>query len=365
MKFKSVYIALIALLPLISGCNSENHTSPQRKDIVDAVFASGEVVMSDPYLVTSMSEGYLTQSFVDEGDSVTKGQELFHIQDETQQAQLEDAETTYQHALSNNRPDSPVLKKLNEQIVQARNQLTNDSINFVRYRNLIQSNAVSKAEYDKAKLALENSRINLHVLENSLADTKKNLQVELVNAKTNLVAQQNNSSWFMIRSNVNGIVLQKMKENGELVRKGEAIAQIGSGDFVARLYIAEEDINRVKLGQKVYVELNSEKNSSVPARITKIYPAFSTEEQSFIAEAHFTQPVPGLRSGTQLQANIVVDEKHNALVIPSSYLLPHDYVEIEGRDKKVKIDTGIKTAEWVEVLQGLNEKDVLTLPDEQ
>jgi hypothetical protein len=147
-----------------------------------------------------------------------------------------------------------------------------------------------------------------------------------------------------------------------LVRRGETLAEIGSGHFIARLLVAEEDIVRIKPGQEVFIELNTQKNKSYKAGITKIYPAFDPKDQSFIAEAEFTEPVPEIKSGTQLQANIVIGEKQQALVIPSSYLLPDNYVIREGSDEKVQVITGIKTAEWVEILSGLSEKDVLTLP---
>jgi hypothetical protein len=69
-----------------------------------------------------------------------------------------------------------------------------------------------------------------------------------------------------------------------------------------------------------------------------------------------------LINGTQLQGNIILEDKKDALVIPSYYVMPGDFVQIKGRSEKVSIKTGIKTLEWTEVTGGLQEQDVLVQP---
>ncbi len=363
MKQKYLFQLLMLSAGLVSGCSGGDQTSPQRKNIADAVFASGNIVMDGQYYVTSINEGYLVKSIVKEGDTVSIGEPLFYIQDETPQAQLKETEVAYRHALENISPVSPVLQKLEQQKNQQKNQLETDSVNFIRFKNLIASNAVSRADLDKARLSFENSKAALLAQENTIEDMKKNLQTDLANAKANLVAQQNNSSYYTLTSKVDsGIVLQTMKEDGELVKKGETVAEIGAGVYLAKLEIAEEDIGLVKIGQPVYIELNTDKKKSYLAYISRIYPQFDNEKQSFIAEARFSEKVPALKPGAQLQADIVVQKKQHALVIPSSYLLPNDYILIKGKTGKVKVETGISTSEWTEILQGVKENDVLMMP---
>jgi multidrug efflux pump subunit AcrA (membrane-fusion protein) len=362
MKAQKLIPAILFAVVVLSGCRPAETTTPQRKNLVDAVFASGNVVMKDQYLVTALSEGYLQKTLVEEGDSVFTGQLLFQVQDNASQAQLESAQSAYRVALENSRPDSPTLQKLNQQLLKAQNQFRTDSLNFNRYKNLIKTNAVSKAEYDRAKLAFESSKAEQTSLENTIKETRENLNVELANAKANLVTQQNNSSYFSLTSFTNGIVLQKYKENGELVKRGETLAEIGAGEFIARLQISEEDISRVTTGQEVYIELNTHKNQSFKGEITKVYPAFNVQEQSFIAEASFSETVKGIKAGTQLQANVVVEKKSDALVIPASFLLTDDYVLKGNSNQKIQVKTGIKTADWVEILGGVTESDKLYLP---
>lgn len=360
MDSKILVLAFLAT-SIITGCKNEGQ-KPSRKDIVDIVFASGNVVTENQYFVTAQSQGYIKKSFVKEGDTVKAGQQLFQVYDEPEKAQLESAHATYNNAVYNRGANSPVMQQLFSQKIQATNTLMNDSVNFERYKNLMASGAVSKADYDRAKLLYDNARSDFINICNNIISTQNNLELEVVKARANLIMQQNTSNFYSINSDVNGVLLQKLKNDGELVKIGETIAEIGSGDYVAKLEVAEDDINRVSRNQQVFIELNSDKNNSYPAKVTRVYPAFDTKEQSFIVEAKFSKNIPSLKPGTQLQANIIVRKKKEALVVPSSYVLPNNYVMEKGKEEKTKITTGIRTIEWTEVLSGIDEKSVLVMP---
>lgn len=362
MKKKLIKYCLIGLT-VLAGCVRTDKIQPQRKDIVDAVFASGSIITKDQYILASLTEGYLIKSFVEVGDTVKEGQILFHIYDDAQKIQLESAKANYHYALNNASSNSSILQQLNAQKNQIENKLTTDSVNFSRYSNLINSNAVSKIDYDKAKLTFDNSKQELQSIENQIQNTRRNLELELIKAKAKLVSQQNNTSYYTLKSRDQGIVLQIFKTEGDLIKRGETIAEIGSGDYIIKLFISEDDINKVKVKQDVYIELNTEKNKGYKACISKIHPAFDIKEQSFTAEALFSEPITNLKSGTQLQANIVVMQKKQVPVIPSNYLLPGDYVITDNKKKKVKVEVGIKTTEWTEIISGLDENSIIIYPN--
>ncbi len=359
MKTKIKLFYAVILVIMAASCNRAEKAVVQRKELIDAVFANGNIVTKDKYLITSQVEGYLQICFAEEGDSVKKGELLFQLRDKTAKAQLESAEFNFQKAKENLSDYSPVLQKLYEQKTQLENQLINDSINFLRYNELIKSNAVSKADYDKIKLAYSNTKAELKVNLNSIEDTKQNLQKEYEAAKSAWVSQKENRNNFLLTSQTNGLLMQCFKEKGELIKKGEVVAEIGAGNFIARLQVAEDDINRVKVGQIVYIELNTNRNHAYKAEVTKIYPAFNNEEQSFIVEAGFKDSVPHLKSGTQLQSNIIVEEKKDALVIPVDFLLPDKKVYSNVYRKEKNVETGLQTSEWVEIISGLQEGEVI------
>ncbi|MDX2305383.1 MAG: efflux RND transporter periplasmic adaptor subunit [Microscillaceae bacterium] len=360
MKLYHNYIFLLTIS--LVACRSEQESQPGRRDLTDAVFANGYLESNQQYLVTSTIEGYLKESFVDENDTVSQGQVLFRLSNEIAQNQVENAAENLRFAQENLNPNAPTLQQVRIQISQTRNKLSVDSANYARYADLIKTRAVSQVDFEKAKLAYENSKEDIKVLEKNLAELEREYALQASNARADLNIQNQNNQYYSLSSELEGKVLRIFKKNGELVKKGETLAEIGAGRLIIRLFVAEEDINRIQLGHKAIIELNTEKGTFYEARIAKIYPAFNEEEQAFEVEAVFEKELPHFKSGTQLQANIIILQKKNALLIPTTYLLPGDSVLVKDQKKKKAVKVGIRSLEWAEILEGLTENDRLIIP---
>ena len=352
----------MTVLVAVMACRQPPSVSPARKEIVDAVFGSGHIENRDQYTVVANTDGYLKAVLVSEGDTVKQGQPLFHLLNDVQQTQVGLARTNLDFAQTNTSTASPQLAQLKIQIEQARDKLAVDSLNYRRYQRLSATQAASKTDFENAQLQYQSSSANLAVLQKNLADLQRNFNLNAENARSQLQIQQQTNNYYNLASKTRGIVLGVNKKAGDYVRKGDAIAQIGAGNPVIKILIAEDDVQRVKAGQKVLVSLNSRKDKIYKATITKIYPAFNTTEQSFTAEASFDEEPANLLNGTQLQVNIIVEDKKNALVIPSYYLQNGDSVFLKDKKEKVPVATGIRTLQWTEITGGLHENDVLVLP---
>ncbi len=354
---------LIVLLSLaIASCNKKQGIQPQHKDLIDAVFASGKAVTVNQYKVTAFSEGYLTASLVAEGDSVKIGQRLFTIQNDVQQMQVINAFDNLKYAQNKQSDNAPQIQQLEEQIKQAEIKKQTDSINLNRYKNLIATNAVSKVDYDNVTLVFKNDISNCKVLQKQLADVKQTLAINATNAKAQYEIQQQNNGFYTVISAANGLILNIYKKNGDYVKKGETIADMGNGKVIAKLQVAEDDINRIQQNQLVLISLNTDKDHVYKAAVSKIYPSFDAVSQSFIVEATFTEHPKVLKDGTQLQANFIITEKKNVLVIPANYLSDGDSITLLEGDKKRAIKTGIKTLDWVEVTDGMVGNETIELP---
>ena len=358
MKFFVLMTVLVAAI----ACRQPRGVSPVRKEIVDAVFGSGHIENRDQYTVVANTDGYLKGVLVSEGDTVRPGQPLFHLLNDVQQTQVGLARTNLDFAQTNTSAASPQLAQLKIQIEQAHDKLGVDSLNFRRYQRLSATQAASRTDFENAQLQYQSSTANLAVLQKNLSDLQRTLNLNAENARSQLQIQQQTNNYYKLASKTRGIVLGVNKKAGDYVRKGDAIAQIGAGNPVIKILIAEDDVQRVKAGQKVLVSLNSQKDTIYKATVTKIYPAFNTTEQSFTAEAFFDEEPASLLNGTQLQVNIIVEDKKNALVIPSYYLQNGDSVLLQNKKEKIPVATGIRTLEWTEITGGLHENDVLVLP---
>ncbi|WP_158799199.1 efflux RND transporter periplasmic adaptor subunit [Pedobacter sp. L105] len=353
-------LVFFCALFFLFGCKHKNEITPQRKEIVDAVFGSGHIENINQYAVMANAEGYIKTVNISEGDTVKKGQVLYRLTNDVQRTQVENAIVNLRFAKTNTSAVSPQIEQLKIQIVQAQDKAQVDSTNYARYKRLVETNAVSRTDYENAELQYRSSVSSLKVLKKNLADLKHNLNQNVDNAKAQYLIQQQSNDYYDITAKADGVVMSITKKVGDYVKKGDQIAEVGAGHIIVKLYVAEEDIQRVKLGQTALISLNSNNDKVYPSTVTKIYPSFDTNQQAFTVEATFRELPPQHLNGTQLQANIIIEEKKNALVIPSFYLMDGDYV-LSGKNK-IKVKVGILTLEWTEILSGLTENEALTQP---
>ena len=101
------------------------------------------------------------------------------------------------------------------------------------------------------------------------------------------------------------------------------------------------------------IKLNTNKTEVYKANITQILPAFDETSRSFIVKAYFDEKVDLNITGTQLEANILIGTKKNAIVIPLEYLNYGSKVMLKEDGKMMSVETGIVSNEWVEIISGL------------
>ncbi|MGA0557503.1 efflux RND transporter periplasmic adaptor subunit [Larkinella sp. VNQ87] len=342
----------------LTGCRQETVTQPQRRDVIDAVFASGTLMPRDQYTLTAQVEGYLEHKYIQDGDSVRRGQLLFRITDESARANLTSAQANYELARQNAAEQSPQLAALRTQLDAARRKMLTDSVNRNRYAVLLRTQAVSRADFDRAELAYTTSRADYLATQHDLQNLRQSLDNQQQTARAQWIGQQENYRNFTLRSEADGRVLQTQKVPGELVRKGDVLATIGAGPLEVRLFVTEDDVQKVRAGQSVLVELNTQRGTIYPATITRIYASFDTKEQAFRVDAVFKRPPASQLAGTQLQANIIVARQARALVIPKEYITDDNRVRLrDGSERRVQ--AGIRGDTWVEIRSGLTEQDEL------
>ena len=356
-------LVALALLLFLSSCAGRETTYPVRRDIEDAVFASGYIEQENNYLVSSYAEGIITSLPVKEGDSVAQDDLIATIDNDVQNNQLQDAKAVFNDAVINASPDSPQLVNIQTQIQQARQQLEFDRENYLRYKDLRERNSVSQLEYEKMELQFKASENNLIALEKNYKEIQNTLQLNLERSRAQLNTQESLIKDYRISAEAPGTVIHVFKKQGELVRRGEAIARIGRGAYLIKLFVSENDITKIKVGQQVAVNVNTYPGRVFHARVSKIHPGFDETEQSYIVEAQFEQLPEIMFSGTQLQANIELGLREKVLVIPTKYVYKGSFVKLESGEER-RIETGSRNSEWTEVISGITDEDLILNPDD-
>ncbi len=134
---------------------------------------------------------------------------------------------------------------------------------------------------------------------------------DLENAKLAFEDQQ-------VLSPVDGVILTKVRQKGEIAAAGSAVAVVGNNQkFWVRIYIPEGKINQVSLGQAASVKLDGV-SRHFPAHVTYISTQAeftprnvqSEEErvtQTFAVKVTLDQPDPLLHAG--VAADVRLDKK--------------------------------------------------------
>jgi len=338
----------------------------RHKAITEAVYASGYIVPKNEYKVYALADGYIVAKYKDDGDSIKKGEAIYKVENNAFAARLNASHSSFELAKKNTDDNSPLLADLKNKIKTASAKRQNDSINYIRYKNMFAANAVTKAQLDQAELSFEVSTNDLKSAFEQYQHTKDQLHVDLQNAQSSLTSSSEDIANYTITSMMDGELYETSKELGEAVRKNDVVALIGEKNHkILQLSVDQQDIEKIKLGLEVVVKMDITGSQVYKARISKIYPNMNQGDQSFKVEAEFEDNYRFSFVHASVEANIIIGYKENALLIPRNALQGDDMVELKGLagNKKVKIEKGLETLEFVEVLKGIGESDELVLPE--
>jgi len=178
----------------------------------------------------------------------------------------------------------------------------------------------------------------------------------------------------VIRAPIDGTVLELLVHEGDPVvpltsyQAGTALTTLA--DMSTLLFkgtVDEIDVGKLKEGMPARIKVGALPDAKVDGRVYKISPKSKTAEGATLFDVEITLlPAPGvvLRSGYSANADIVVREKENVLLIPERLVTFADgksTVEIpgvgEGEAVKREIKVGLSDGINVEVADGLKEKE--------
>lgn len=353
---------LSPLFLLLISCGGKNETvHPSKKDLTQAVYASGKIFPKNDYKVSARLPGYVEEILIKVGDTVKAGQPLLRIRSEISDINVDAAKNQYQLASRNASENGPVLSALRQEVSAAEAKYILDSTNYMRYENLLKSNSASQLQFDQAKVQFENSRATWNRAKYNYASTRDRLRTESENAKLQLDAQTSNQGDYTIISAVSGKVYDIIPKVGDLVNSQMPLIEIGSAtEFEVELSIDETDISFVVVGQQVLYEIDAYKDQPIAGTVMEIYPRISPGNKTAkIIASVSLNPEMVVYSGMSIESNIIIAEKKSVLVIPREYVKPGNLVNVKGKDEPVKITVGASDLEYMEVTSGLSETDEL------
>lgn len=135
--------------------------------------------------------------------------------------------------------------------------------------------------------------------------------------------------------------------------------------------IDELDIAKIKIGQKVSVLADALPESTFIGKIATIAGEGTAVNgvSSYIVQVTIDEPGE-LKSGMNVSAKTIVAEKENVLLVPVGAVQKKDgkaFVLLpkngEESQKTVDIQIGINNKNYIEIINGLKEGDIVAMPD--
>jgi len=282
-------------------------THPIRGPAVRAVYATGTVEPTVMLPIAPRNTSRLVELKVDEGDRVHEDQLLARLEDED------------------------LRKSVDELEARAR---------------------FAKTQFDRAQ-ALLNRGLGT-VLEQDRARS------EWQAAEAVLARAQILRSFMTLTAPADGQILQRDGEVGQLIPANQPVFYFSCcAPLRLEAEVDEEDILLVKPGQRVLIRAPALPEQTLEGQVAEITPKGNPVTRSYRVRIDFVGDCP-LRIGMTAEVNIIVEQRENALLIPSTAVLKGQvWIVRESRLQRQPVEIGIVGEVKTEIISGLTEMDVL------
>lgn len=251
----------------------------KKRTIDEKVSASGRIFPEKEVKISSDVSGEIVELYVMEGDSVRAGQLLAKIDPEAYVSAVQRGEAN----VSGARAQLAVTKSTRESSIaqkeQIQSQLSNAQKILDRNKQLLTDGIISQADYDQASTSVDNLKANLRAAEASIRSAEENIkgsEFSIESAQATLKELKTNLGRTTIKAPVGGIVSSLSVEQGERVvgtiqMTGTEMMRVANlNSMEVQVDVSENDIVRVKLGDKVDVEVDAYLDEKIRGTVSEI-----------------------------------------------------------------------------------------------
>ena len=260
------YLFIAIISTLIFSCNND-----------ESQFDASGTFEADEVIVSAQLGGQLLAFNIDEGDTLSAGETVGKIDSTDVLLQKQQVQATIQSLQEKTTDVQPQVKLLKDQLAVQQTQLNNLLKDQQRFENMLKEGAVTQRQVDEINTQVDATRKQMQV-------TQQQINVQLSNTGTqnrSILSEKNplqkqvaqlteQLSKANIVNPINGTVLTKYAEAGEVTATGKALYKIADITYLnLRAYITGTQLSTVKLNQpvKVYIDSGAKKYREYPGTI--------------------------------------------------------------------------------------------------
>lgn len=365
----AVVLLALAVLPLFFGKSKMGGirletAQVERGTIANSVTATGTVEPVTEVDVGTQVSGIIDKLYVDYNDVVKAGQLIAEMDKVNLQAELKSAEA---------------------QLASSKTEFEYQQKNYARSKVLHEKQLVSDTDYETATYNYEKAKAAYEQSQASMVKVRRNLE------------------YATITSPIDGVVINKVVEEGQTVAAGFETPTLFTiaADLTKMQVIAdvdEADIGNVKEGQRVQFTVDAYPNDTFEGVVQQVRlgesddssSSTSTSSSSVVTyEVVITADNPDLKLKPRLTANVTIFtmEEENVLLVPNKALrfIPEPKLmetlglQVNDNSANIKksekfvwvkennvlvtkaITVGVSNNNYTEILGGLNEGEVVAV----
>ncbi|MEA4921164.1 MAG: efflux RND transporter periplasmic adaptor subunit [Clostridiaceae bacterium] len=204
--------------------------------------------------------------------------------------------------------------------------------------------------------------IVLIIKNDEVTNAVTNARLSVSNAEETLKQLKAQLDHYTIKAPVNGTILERNVKESELATAASTLAIISSGDTInVKADIDEKYISKVSVGQNADITLTADTNSMVYSGTVKEISDSGTVTNGV---TYYTVKISlerqdGLKDGMNVDVSILIKSKENCILVPKSYLINENQIEVLENGKTVlkDVEVGITDGKYVEIVSGLSKTD--------
>jgi multidrug efflux pump subunit AcrA (membrane-fusion protein) len=339
--------------PDIQGKQESIAVKVEKGSIKETVSASGQIETANYLAITTSVNGIVKEVFVNEGDPVTKGQSIMEI------TLNSDGEENLATAWASYLSAKNALESAKTQLISYETALINAEEDF---ENEKESNSYQTHDERTSYTLGENA---VEIAQSNYATQKATISQKQSVLSKSWLSYQAQSPTIVASGNgtiANIVVVEGMEITNSLSeRTSSAVAAIrNEGAPIASVNISEVDINKIEVGLKVEITLNSIKDTVFTGEVVGIDKIGTTSSgvANYPVIIKFDENSDDVLPNMGVDAEVIIREKDDVLYVPSAAIISmkgKTTVRVSGSDKPVVVATGISTTDFTEIISGVEQ----------
>jgi RND family efflux transporter MFP subunit len=347
-KRKNIFVVLVLLTVLIiTGCQEKKDVIREEKTKKVEVMTLeeekkpvtleyiGRVLAKEENKIAFVSGGKIITLTKAVGDPVEKGDLVAVLDKELVRSDQQSALGQYNMAQNS--------------VLEAKERLNFAEDQYIKMQTLYESSAISKAQLDEAKLNFDTAKLKYNQVQNALAT-----------ASSQYSKVTDSMDRYNVYADITGSVVSLTTEVGEKIPPMQPFMVIASYEKEIKTAITREDLDRIKVREKVEITYESKKLlgeveniARKPDSITKAYPVtirLKDESNALVDESLVNIKFEiGMTKGIWIPLDAVVVDIENFV-----------FINRNGIAEKVRVELLDTDGEMVQV-KGLQPKDAIVI----